>query len=187
MSDWGAEEMKGEGVRGGYRNTSGDGISRVVFGRIGTMNKYLWDDTGVVVVSGMPTADDDPDETATLYPATTLVVVKTLRQQGISVRVATEDVREVSYHAAEEWLPVLHFGVDLLVGAGGNLLASLIMKLLDSGHSVRAHIKWRVKTSDGVIHTFKYDGDRRGAIQAAELFERNLNLGSAKAEPSDES
>ena len=128
---------------------------------------------GIMVVPGMPESDDSNDS-GFFYPASTMAVVKVLREQGYSVRVATDEVRELSYHAADLWLPILEIGRDLLVGAGGNLLAALIVLLIDSKQNVRAHVKWRVTAPDGTVQTFKYDGDREGAIRAAELFEASL-------------
>ncbi|MET3567971.1 hypothetical protein ABIC47_003485 [Leifsonia sp. 563] len=139
-----------------------------------------WDPTCIVVVSGLPGELSTPDSDGPVYPATTLPFVKILRSAGYPVRLETPDrVREVSHHAADLWLPIVDFGLQVLAGGAGNVLADVLMRVFGASTRGRttAHIRWNVQGPDGSVHEFAFDGDGETAIDAARSFERSLGYG----------
>ncbi|MCR2792776.1 hypothetical protein NQ156_06830 [Microbacterium sp. zg.Y625] len=138
-----------------------------------------WDPNSIVVVPGLPNSLSRPDGDDAVYPGSTLAFVKVLRGDGYPVRVATPDkIREVSHHSAELWLPLAEFGLAVLAGGAGNVLADILMRLMPPPRrSTTAHIRWKVQGKDGVAHDFSFDGDGDAAIEAARAFERSLGYG----------
>ena len=146
------------------------------------MNNELpdWDENAIVVVAGLPGSLSAPDDGRPTYPSSTLAFVKILQHEGYPVRVATpEDIREVSHHAAEEWLPVVNFGLQVLSGGAGNVLAGILLHLFGSRgrRKTVVHIKWKAQGKDGAIHKFEFDGDSNTAVEVARAFERSLGYG----------
>jgi hypothetical protein len=86
-------------------------------------------------------------------------------------------VREVSHHAAEVWLPILNIGGQLLIGAGGNLIAGLLIMAIQAfpRRKTKIHVRWNVQLSDGSTRTFEVDGDGESAVEAARIFESSLD------------
>jgi len=139
-----------------------------------------WDEKSIVVVPGLPGNLTSPDDDRPIYPASTLAFVKVLRNEGYTVLVATpEDVREVSHHASDEWLPLANFGLQVLAGGGGNVLAAVLMHFFGAlpRRKIVAHIKWNVQSPDGSVHEFMFDGDGDTAIEVARTFEHSLGYG----------
>jgi hypothetical protein len=137
-----------------------------------------WDRNAITVLPGLPGRLSTPDDPGPVYPASTLPLVKLARQAGHRVILtASGDLREVSHHSADQWLPLLNFGIDVLAGGAGNVLASLLMSWFDRGAADRAvvHIRWQAQGADGSVRLFEFDGDSRAAIQAAQIFEGSLN------------
>jgi hypothetical protein len=139
------------------------------------------DPSSIVVVPGLAGALSSPDDGRPTYPSSTLAFVKVLRSAGYPIRVATpDDRREVSHHAADVWLPVAVFGLQVLAGGAGNVLADILMRVLAPipRRKTVAHISWTVQAPDGSTHEFKFDGDGQTAVEAARAFERSLGYDS---------
>lgn len=140
------------------------------------------DPSSIVVLPELPGTLSSPADDRPTYPSSTLAFVKILRNAGYPVRLATpEDVREVSHHSVEVWLPVAAFGLQVLAGGAGNVLADILLRLISSTPRSRgtvAHIRWNVQAPDGATHEFKFDGDGVTAVEAARAFERSLGYGS---------
>lgn len=144
-------------------------------------NVVDWDEESIVVIPGLPDNLSAPDDDRPSYPSSTLSFVKILRAAGYPVRVATpDDVREISHHAADVWLPLVDFGLQVLAGGAGNVLADVIMRTLGSipGRRSMAHIRWKVQSPDGSVREFRYDGNAEAAVEVARSFERSLGFGS---------
>ncbi|WP_292721928.1 hypothetical protein [Microbacterium sp. 13-71-7] len=140
-----------------------------------------WDRGGIVVTPGLPEDLSRPNDMQDVYPSSTLTFVKALRSAGYPVWIANrEDVREVSHHSSEVWLPVANFGLDVLAGGMGNVLAGILMQLFTHASSRRdkVHIRWNVQASDGTVHEFAFDGDAETGIASARVFERSLGYGN---------
>jgi hypothetical protein len=135
-----------------------------------------WDQNAIVVVPGLPGRLSTPDDDQLPLPASALVFVKVLRGAGYPIRIATEDSREVSHHAADEWLPVANFGLQVLAGGAGNVLAGILMLVFSAIPRRKrvVHIRWNVQGPDGSVHEFEFDGDGEAAIDSARAFERSL-------------
>lgn len=141
-----------------------------------------WDQSAIVVLPALPGDLSSPSDGQPIYPASTLAFVKILRGAGYPVRVATpEDVREVSHHGADEWLPVVNFGLQVLAGGAGNVLAVILMRLFDANvrRKTVTHIRWNVQAADGSVHEFAFDGNGENAIEAARAFEHSLGYGDS--------
>ncbi|QHC57528.1 hypothetical protein [Rathayibacter sp. VKM Ac-2760] len=139
-----------------------------------------WDSTAIVVVPGIPGTLTQPAGSQDVYPASTLPFFKVLRAAGYPVRMErAEDVREISHHAADVWLPIVAFGIQVLAGGAGNVLADVLMLFFDAipARKTSVHISWRVEGSDGTTQHFQFDGDSAKAIDAARAFERSLGYG----------
>ncbi|GAA1732857.1 hypothetical protein [Microbacterium paludicola] len=138
-----------------------------------------WDPNSIVVVPGLPNSLSRPDGDHAVYPGSTLTFVKALRILGYSVRVATpNNIREVSHHSAELWLPLAEFGLAVLAGGAGNVLADILTRLMPPPRrTTTAHIRWKVQGPDGVAHDFSFDGDGETAVEAARAFEHSLGYG----------
>ena len=137
-----------------------------------------WDPNSIVVVPGLPNSLSRPDGDHPIYPGSTLSFVKVLRGAGYPVRLATPDnIREVSHHSADIWLPIAEFGVAVLAGGAGNVLADVLMRVLaPPRRTSTAHIRWKVQGPDGVTHDFTFDGDGDAAVEAARVFEDGLGF-----------
>jgi hypothetical protein len=139
------------------------------------------DSSAIVVVPGLPGTLSSPEDGSPAYPSSTLAFVKILSSAGYPIRVATpESLREVSHHSAEVWLPVAEFGLQVLAGGAGNVLADIIMRVLPPlprRLKTVAHIRWNVQAPDGSTHEFTFDGDAQSAIEVARVFERSLGYG----------
>lgn len=137
-----------------------------------------WDRNAITVLPGLPGRLSTPDDPGPVYPASTLALVKLARRAGYQVLLtASDDLREVSHHSADQWLPLLNFGINVLAGGAGNVLAHLLISWFDRGAADRAvvHIRWQAQAADGSVRLFEFDGDSRAAIQAARIFEEGLN------------
>lgn len=141
-----------------------------------------WEEDDIVVVPGLPGRLSLPEGDRPTYPGLTLAFVKINRAAGLSIRLATEDKREVSHHAADVWLPILNVGLQVLVGGAGSILAEMLIRVFDSlpRRKTIAHIEWYVQAPDGSVHEFRYDGDSETAVEAARAFERSLGYGDGK-------
>lgn len=137
----------------------------------------LWRDDLILVVPGLPKNLTQPDEAPFVYPSSTVEFVKLMRALGLPIEVATQRNEQtlVAHFAAEVWLPFLNIGIAVLSGAAGNLLATMVEGAFrKTDKNSLAHIDWRVKTKEGVIHRFKYDGPAKDAQRAAQRFEDSL-------------
>ena len=142
-----------------------------------TDDNLTWDANAIVVVPGLPGRLSAPDGDP-VFPGATLAFVKIMVSEGYPVHIRPRDeIREVSHHSAEVWLPILNIGLQVLIGAGGNLLATLVALALSPVRKkkVVAHIKWNVQSSDGSTQSFEYSGDSEQAVLAARIFEKGLN------------
>lgn len=141
----------------------------------------VFDPDSIVVLPELSSALSRPDGDRPTYPSSTLAFVKILRQAGYPARVATpDDIREVSHHSADIWLPVAAFGLQVLAGGAGNVLADILIRVIapsPRGRAIVAHIRWNVQAPDGAAHEFIFDGDSEAAVEAARIFERSLGYG----------
>lgn len=138
------------------------------------------DPNAIVVFPGLPGSLTTPTDGRPTYPASTLIFVKVLRSAGYPVEVELlRDARELSHHAADVWLPLAAFGLQVLAGGAGNVLADVLMRLFAAYPRRKsvAHIKWDVQAADGSVHEFAFDGDGEAAIEAARVFEHSLGYG----------
>jgi len=145
-----------------------------------TVSSSVVDPSAIVVMPRLPGSLSSPADGRPEYPSSTLIFVKVLRNAGYPIRVATpEDVRELSHHAADIWLPVAAFGLQVLAGGAGNILADVLTRVFGSfpRRKTVAHIQWNVQAPDGSTHEFTFDGDAETAIETARAFERSLGYG----------
>ncbi len=146
-----------------------------------TVSSSAVDPSAIVVMPGLPGSLTSPESGRPGYPSSTLVFVKVLRSAGYPIRVAPpEEVRELSHHAADIWLPIAEFGLQVLAGGAGNVLSDVLMRVFGAfpRSTAIAHIQWKVQAPDGSTHEFKFDGNGETAVETARAFERSLGYGS---------
>lgn len=137
----------------------------------------LWSDDLILVVPGLPENLTRPEGDRFVYPTSTVEFVKLMRALDLPIAVATPRDKQtlVAHFAAEVWLPFLNIGVAVLSGAAGNLFATMVEGAFrKTDKNSLAHINWKVKTKNGVVHHFKYDGPAKDAQRAAQRFEDSL-------------
>jgi hypothetical protein len=137
----------------------------------------FWRDDLILVVPGLPENLTRPDDDPFVYPSSTVEFVKLMRAIDLPIEVATPKNEQtlVAHFAAEVWLPFLNIGIAVLSGAAGNLLATMVEGAFrKTDKDSLTHIDWKVKTPEGVVHRFKYDGPAKNAQRAAQMFEDSL-------------
>lgn len=131
-----------------------------------------WPVADVVVLAGLPGWRHSGDDARLTnpVPTTTTDMVKVLRSAGLTVEhaVARGDRQEVSLNAAEYWVPVLVFAVDVGANTAGDLLADAISKLFGRPllRRSRLHVRYGQQRPDGSVDFFEAHGDAEKVIEA---------------------
>ena len=145
----------------------------------------------VAVLPGVPSMDQIVvDDGRVPYPDTTPDFVKILRIRGLSATFsdARQDRRYVTHKAFEVWLPILQFGLEVVLALDAGILADLLKDYLhgvpeESDTEARVneprvlHVDWRVSRSDGSTEEFKADGSPDAVLKAIDDFEKHLRDG----------
>ena len=132
----------------------------------------------VLICAGVPGKPELAVERGKPYPNTTTDVAKLLAEHGFNVEFEDERNQRsyVSFYAAEIWLPILDFGIQIIAGGLGNLLGDLLHALLgsDSSEKTILHVEFRVKSRKGNKKVFKASGKADDVLKAIETFEREV-------------
>lgn len=133
----------------------------------------------VLVRSGVPGMDGDDADGEHLYPSATSDFVKLLQERGFTVEYEHErsDRTPVSYKAAELWLPILDFTMNVAANIPANIVATLIMDFFQGsrrklGKSI-LHVKYTMRDKDGEIVEFEANGEGSYVLDAMKEFDEN--------------
>lgn len=131
-----------------------------------------WPVADVVVLPGLPgwRYSGDDDRLTNPIPTTTTDIVKVLRSDGLTVEHAVQrgDRQEVSLNAAEYWVPVMVFAVDVGANTAGDLLAAAITRLFGRPllRRSRLHVRYGQRRPGGSVDFFEAHGDAEKVIEA---------------------
>jgi hypothetical protein len=127
----------------------------------------------VVVLPGIPGKREHLEDGRGAYPTTTVDVMKLLEEQGLRVSHAEPEERraELTYHAADVWLPVLLWTSDALANGAGSLFAHVIIQLLGQRQAERSvlHVKCG---RQGDSRWFEAHGPGRDVLKALREFDK---------------
>jgi Flp pilus assembly protein TadD len=130
----------------------------------------------VLVLPGIPGKNERLDDGRGAYPASTVDIMKLLREQGVTVDYAEPADRraELTYHAADVWLPVLLWTADALANGAGSLFAHVILQLLGPRRAERSvlHVKCGRQTREGDIRWFEAHGPGADLLKALRKFDK---------------
>jgi transcriptional regulator with XRE-family HTH domain len=130
----------------------------------------------VLVLPGIPGKRERLDDGRGAYPASTTDIIKLLREQGVTVDYIEPSNRraELTYHAADIWLPVLLWASDAIANGAGSLFAHAIIQLLGARRAERSvlHVRCGRKTGEGDIRWFKADGPGADVLKALREFDK---------------
>ncbi len=111
------------------------------------------------------------------YPSTTTDIVKLLKANGFEISYDHDrhDRVEVSYNAADAWLPVLAFTQSVLANIPANILSTIIMQYFGAGRQTQKnlHVKFIVTTPDGGEKNFEAHGPGQEVVEAINAFQRS--------------
>ena len=130
----------------------------------------------VVVLPGVPGKVERLDDGRGAYPASTVDIMKLLREQGLAVEYVESPNRraELTYHAADIWLPVLLWTSDAVANGAGSLFSHVIIQLFGQRRAERSilHIRCGRQTAEGDIRWFEADGPGSEVLKALREFDK---------------
>ena len=130
----------------------------------------------VLVLPGIPGKRERLDDGRGAYPASTVDIIKLLREKGVTVDyVEPPDRRaELTYHAADIWLPVLLWTSDAIANGAGSLFAHAIIQLLGPRRAERSvlHVRCGRQTGEGDIRWFEADGPGADVLKVLREFDK---------------
>jgi hypothetical protein len=104
------------------------------------------------------------------YPATTIDVIKLLREAGLSVEYAEarEDRAQVGHNAADMWIPVLVFMQQISWDVVVSYLTTVLTGLIGTPgvSNRRLHVKVGRRSADGSERFFESSGTARDVLDA---------------------
>lgn len=135
-----------------------------------------WPDADVVIIPGIPgwSYPDDKDELRNPYPTTTTDIAKMLRLEGLTVEhaLARSERQEIGLKAAEWWLPVLVFAVDVAANTSGTLLAAAVTRLFGplALRRSRLHVRFGQHQRGGTVNYFEAHGEADKVLTAMRTY-----------------
>lgn len=130
----------------------------------------------VLVLPGIPGKRERLDDGRGAYPSTAVDIMKLLREQRVTVDYTEPGDRraELTYHAADVWLPVLLWTADALANGAGSLFAHAIIQLLGPRRAERSvlHVKCGRQTREGDIRWFEAHGPGADVLKALREFDK---------------
>jgi hypothetical protein len=110
------------------------------------------------------------------YPTSTVDIMKLLREQKFAVEFVEPPNRraELTYHAADIWLPVLLWTSDAVANGAGSLFAHAIIQLFGQRRAERSvlHVRCGRQTTEGDIRWFEADGPGSEVLKALREFDK---------------
>ena len=126
------------------------------------------------MLPGIPGKRERLEDGRGAYPSTTVDVMKLLEEQGLGVSHVESDERraELTYHAADVWLPVLMWTSDALANGAGSLFAHVIIQLLGQQQAEQSvlHVKCG---RQGDNYWFEAHGPGRDVLKALRGFDKD--------------
>jgi transcriptional regulator with XRE-family HTH domain len=130
----------------------------------------------VLVLPGVPGKAKRLDDGRGAYPASTVDIMKLLREQKVAVEFVEPPNRraELTYHAADIWLPVLLWTSDAVANGAGSLFAHAIIQLFGQRRAERSvlHVRCGRQTAEGDIRWFEADGPGSEVLKALREFDK---------------
>jgi hypothetical protein len=131
----------------------------------------------VLILPGVPGKRERLEDGRGAYPNTTADIMKVLREQGFGVDYAESDDQraELTYHAAEVWLPVLLWTSDALANSAGSLFAHVIIQFLGQRQAERSvlRVKCERQSAGGDSRRFEAHGLGRDVLKALREFDKD--------------